>query len=49
MFDNGRNTWADQGSKDIIDIDFKLELHIHIPNCNKNRVSKLLLEEEGEE
>lgn len=35
VFDNGRNTWEDQGSKDIFDIDFKLELHIHILNCNK--------------
>ena len=43
-FNNGGNTRAEQGSKDLIDID----LHLHILNCNKNWVSKLLLENEGE-
>ena len=49
MFNKGSNTRADKKIKDLIDIDLKLDLHMHILNCNKNWVSKLLLEKEDEE
>ena len=49
MFNDASNTRADQGSKSLINIDLKLDLHMHILNCNKNLVSKLLLEKESEE